>query len=332
MRQLIGIRIIKTAIGTTLAMLLASAIGLKFAASAGIITILSIQSTKRQSVTLAVRRMEATVVALALSSMLFMLFGYSPVVFGIYLFFFIPLTVRLQIAEGIVPASVLVTHLLTEGAISVGILTNEVMLVVVGAGVALVLNLYMPSIEGQLYQIRQAIERDMYQLFCDMTVALQERKVPVEEEALYQKIEMQILLGKQKAYKHTNNHLFAKVTVYERYFAMRESQFQTLLYMRQHFIRIFECYDATKEVAAFTSLVGESITGRKLSGDLLEELEGLRDHFRQSELPTTREEFENRAILYQFLNDLQRFLEIKKHFREELTDEEFEEYVKGYEV
>ena len=34
------------------------------------------------------------------------------------------------------------------------------------------------------------------------------------------------------------------------------------------------------------------------------------------ELPKNREEFENRALLFQFLNDLEDFLIIKKEFKE----------------
>lgn len=331
MRNIIGIRVLKTAIGATLAIILAQALGVKYAASAGIITILSIQSTKRQSVEVAIKRFVATLIALALASVLFIFLGYTPIVFGMYLLIFIPLTVKLQVAEGIVPASVLVTHLLGEGAIHVGILWNEVLLVLIGAGVALVLNLYMPSIESELYEIRKCIERDMYQLFQDMANALQDRCVPMEEQVLYETIGTQIQLGKQKAYKHTNNHLLAKVTVYERYFAMREKQFDVLLSMRQHFARVFMCYDATNEVAAFTQLVGVCMKGQLSSVELLGKLDALREHFREAPLPKTREEFENRAVLYQFLNDLERFLEIKRDFRMNLTDKEFEDYVKGYE-
>ncbi|MEG0085126.1 MAG: hypothetical protein RR817_01510, partial [Niameybacter sp.] len=63
---------------------------------------------------------------------------------------------------------------------------------------------------------------------------------------------------------------------------------------------------------------------------LLEQLAKLREVFRASSLPKTREEFENRAMLYQYLNDIEHFLEIKQSFRESLTEEEFEEYKKGY--
>lgn len=330
MKGIIGVRVMKTAVGATIAIVLANLFGLEFATSAGIITILSIQSTKKQSIEIAVRRMIATCIALTVSAILFSVLGYTSVVFGLYLLLFIPIATRLKIGEGIVPASVLVTHLLTTGNVTVGLLINEVLLVAVGAGVALILNLYMPSIEEKLYEIRIAIEADMYQVFIDMAKGLEERSVPIHEEKHYKDIEKHIKYGKNEAYKHTNNHLFSDVTVYERYFDMRGEQLQVMTYMRQHFARIFMYLEETKEVAGFTRLVAECIKGRISSRMLLQQLEAMREHFRNSELPKTREEFENRAILYQFLNDIERFLEIKQNFRDKLTEEEFEEYQEGY--
>ena len=331
MRHMIGVRIIKTAIGATIAILLSDAIGLKYGTAAGVITILSIQSTKRQSIEMAINRLVATFIALGIATLLFGTLGHHTLVFGIYLTMFIPIAAKLKVGEGIVPASVLVTHLLTSEEVTVALLINEILLVVIGAGVALILNLYMPSIEKHLYTIRNQIERDMYELFMDMAKALEKRSVSIEEGMLYTNIEKSIKKGREEAYKHTNNHLFANVTVYERYFAMRWEQFQVMLYMREHFGRIFMCFEETKEVAGFTRQVAESIKGRIESKLLLEQLEALREHFRQSELPKTREEFENRAMLYQFLNDIERFLVIKQSFRKNLTDKEFQEYVKGYE-
>jgi uncharacterized membrane protein YgaE (UPF0421/DUF939 family) len=40
----------------------------------------------------------------------------------------------------------------------------------------------------------------------------------------------------------------------------------------------------------------------------------LKNHYKESELPATREEFENRATLFQYLNDLEHFIEIKSRF------------------
>lgn len=43
---------------------------------------------------------------------------------------------------------------------------------------------------------------------------------------------------------------------------------------------------------------------------------------REQPLPELREEFENRAVLFQILLELEQFLEIKKKFVEELSAEE----------
>lgn len=331
MKQLVGVRITKTAIGATLAMYIAQLMGLQYTASAGIITILSTQSTRKQSIEMARNRLVAAFIALGISSILFKILGFNALVFGLYLLIFIPIAARLKVGEGITPASVLVTHLLVEETVTLELLGNEIMLVVIGAGIALVLNLYMPSVEKALYEMRLEIEEDMYNLFMYMAIDLEERSVQVEEEKLFKKIEADIKKARTKAYKHANNHLFADATLFERYFGMRWGQYQVLLYMRRHFNKFFMVFPETQKVAEFTRAVAESIKGKRASSELLEELEVLRQYFRNSSLPETREEFENRAMLYQFLNDIEHFLEIKKTFRERLTDEEFEDYVKGYE-
>ena len=47
---------------------------------------------------------------------------------------------------------------------------------------------------------------------------------------------------------------------------------------------------------------------------LLEELEALKESYTVSELPKSREEFENRAMLYHIMEDLKVFLQIKREF------------------
>ena len=49
---------------------------------------------------------------------------------------------------------------------------------------------------------------------------------------------------------------------------------------------------------------------------LIDKLDLLRKYYKMMELPKNRIEFENRALLFQFLNDLEDFLVIKKEFKE----------------
>ena len=47
---------------------------------------------------------------------------------------------------------------------------------------------------------------------------------------------------------------------------------------------------------------------------LLSELERLHHYYEQQPLPVTRQEFENRSMLYHILEDMKAFLDIKKDF------------------
>lgn len=328
--HIIGVRTLKTGIGAAVAMILARVLGLVYWPSAGIITILSIQATKRQSVELALKRIVATVIALVVAAGLFATLGYSPVVFGMYLLIFIPIAARFELADGIVMASVLVTHLMGEARVGSAIMLNELGLVAVGVGVALVLNLYMPSIEGELAQCRKRIEQAMYELFCALSASLRAQAVPIGEQRLFSELERQVVDAQSKAYKYANNYLFATVSPYEKYFGMRSRQLQVMGYMREHYSRLSMTYQETEVVADFALKVASSIKGQIKAVQLLEELEELRDYFKKTPLPQTREEFENRAMLYQFLNDLEHFLEIKQAFKESLTEQELKQYEQAY--
>ena len=158
MRKKIGMRTIKTAVGATIAIILANFFGLKYALSAGVITILSVQNTKRKSVEIAWSRFNSTCLALMISGILFSLIGFNAFAFGLYLLIFIPLAVSYKLSDGIVMSSVLVTHLLGEGYISLSLIANEFFLVIIGAGIAILFNLYMPKMQPRIKEDQAKIE------------------------------------------------------------------------------------------------------------------------------------------------------------------------------
>ncbi|MGL5150712.1 MAG: aromatic acid exporter family protein, partial [Clostridium sp.] len=64
MKNIIGQRVIKTSLGATFAIFISQLLGLTQIYSSGIIVILSIQSTKRDSIEIAFKRFKSVVVAL----------------------------------------------------------------------------------------------------------------------------------------------------------------------------------------------------------------------------------------------------------------------------
>ena len=145
----IGYRTIKTAAGAALAIIIAQMLHLDHFASAGIITILCVQVTKKKSIYASLHRFLACLIAMAYSALLFEWVGYSPLIIGVILLLFIPTTVALKVNEGIVTSSVIIMHLYDSGHITFSLLVNETILILVGVGVALVMN--HPHEDGPLF-------------------------------------------------------------------------------------------------------------------------------------------------------------------------------------
>lgn len=319
--KLIGYRTLKTSIGAAIAILIAAALGLKYGTAAGVIVILSVQSTKRQSIRVAIQRMGACLLALFLSSVLFNLFGYNAYVFGAFLLIFIPSAARFRFNEGIVVSSVLVTHLLVEKSTSASLIVNELLLMLIGVGAALLLNLYMPSVDKKIKQNQEDIEELIREILRHMSAALKKCAVSLKEDELFNDLENKIKKGRERAYRSLNNSLFSDNSYYAKYMDMRYQQLKALKNMRKHFEKFSITYKQTEMISDFTFRLSNSIHEYNTAEGLLKSLQGLRESFREMELPRTRDEFENRAMLYQFLNDLEQFLILKNDFKKNLDEE-----------
>lgn len=102
---------VKIAAACMMAILLANLLQLKYYTTAGIITILTIQDTKKQTLQTAIRRALSYISSVCMAAVLFSLFGYSLWAYGIYIFIFIFLCVLFW-PESMTVASVLVSHFL----------------------------------------------------------------------------------------------------------------------------------------------------------------------------------------------------------------------------
>lgn len=156
----IGSRTIKTAIGAPISIFIAQLLNLDNFISAAILTILCIKITRRSSILNAWYRFYACIIGLAVSAFMFELIGYFPLTVGIVLLIFIPITVKLKITEGVITSSVIILHVYGAGEVTLGLIINEIVLLLVGIGVALVLNLYMPSLESNLEEVQKDVEKN----------------------------------------------------------------------------------------------------------------------------------------------------------------------------
>jgi uncharacterized membrane protein YgaE (UPF0421/DUF939 family) len=304
----IGYRTLKTVIGTVIAMYLAITLGLKYATAAGIITILSLQSTRKQSLQISSKMIGAFLLALLLAVGLFKLFGYTPLIFGLFLLLFIPIAVRLKVQEGIVVSAVLITQLLIEKTTELSFILNQICLMAIGVIIALILNLYMPSFEHKIKEEQDGIEKTIKKILLDMSSSLRDQVVSIQEEELFNLLEVRLKKGREMAYIDLHNSFSSNNSDYTTYMDIRLQQLHCLQNMRKHFERLSITYKQTILIADFTVLIAHSIQGNDAAEKRLRDLNELRKSFTTMELPKNREEFENRGILYQFLNDMDEFL------------------------
>lgn len=306
---------VKMALSATIAIFIADYLGLKFGVTAGVISILSILNTKKEAIKVGAKRLVACIIAILLSFGIYVILGNTPLIFGLFLLIFIPITMKLQVDEGMVVGVVLSTHLLTSENIDFYWILNELALVIIGIGIALIFNLYSPSLEEKFAKNKDEIESLYRNIISEMASKLLMNFEFVKKESDIEKVEKIIAETKDIAYRINNNNLFKSNNYYIEYVNMRAMQLDSIKRMSKHFLRVNMKYEQTILLSQFTLSVGVNIHEDNDCIHLINELAKLRNGYTEMPLPTSRQEFENRAMLFQFLNDLEDFLMIKREFK-----------------
>lgn len=307
----IGYRTIKTAIGTGAAILIAQQLGLSFYASAGIIAILCIQVTRKQSFRTAINRILACLLGLVVGVALFALLGFQPVALTLLILVFLPLAVRFRIQEGFVTSMVVLLHLYSAERMDVPVILNELALVTIGVGVALLANLYMPSLEKELKGMQAAVERNFATILQEFCFYLRHGQSDWDGREM---IETEKMLEEAKllAWRDVENRIGRKEedTYYE-YFVMREKQFEYLERMLPIVSTLSVQVPQGHQIADFLDHLSHSIHPGNTAYRFLDKLQVMREEIQEAPLPQSREEFETRASLFTLLREIEQYLYIK---------------------
>lgn len=322
------LKIVKISIGCCLAVLVANAFGLRSSTAAGIITLLSIQNTKRETLSIAGKRIAAFFTALVIAFAAFTLVGFNVVAFGVFLLLFTFTCYLLKLEAGISMSTVLVTHFWTQQSMSLPLVLNEFLLLCIGVGIAVLVNLYMPRGLPSIRRDQQTIDESMRRLISDMAQVLDGScRIGVDKElAAMDRLTSEAL---QRAYDNRNNTLAVDMRYYVEYIEMRIGQLALLQ-------RIYECLGKieflpaqAKGLSGFMRRIAASFHEYNNAGSLLEELHALRQGYKSGPLPVNRAEFEARAVLFQIADNLEQLLWAKKRFAQSLEPWQIEYFWKA---
>ncbi|MRH42132.1 aromatic acid exporter family protein [Aquibacillus halophilus] len=308
----IGYRTIKTAIGTPFAIWIAELLSLENYVSAGILTLLCIQPTRKRSFLSSWHRLGACLLAMVFAFVVFELVGYHPASIGILLILFIPATVKLKLTPGIVTSSVILLHLYSSQFITWNLIWNELGLIVIGIGTALLLNLYMPSLDTNLIEMQKKLEDNFKIILQEIAIYLREGrqtwtgKEITETEDLLNEAERMVL-------RDLENHLLRGNHPYYDYFIMRKKQFELLRRMLPLISQMTVLYEQSYRMADLFDDLADSIHPGNTASIHLQTIRELKQQFEGDELPKTRKEFETRANLFRLLYEIEQYLVLKKN-------------------
>lgn len=325
------LKMVKIAVGSAAAILLADLLGLNYSTSAGIITLLTIQDTSRETITISAKRICAFLVATVLSCLIFHLFGYHVFSYGIFLFLFIAVCAPLRLGNAVSTNAVLATHYLLEQKMALPQIGNETLLLLIGAGIGTLLNLYMPGKGKEIRMIQYRLEEDLRVVLLRMSEYIGKEDRSDYTGSCFDKLQADIDAGKKQAFAYMNNTFFQESKYFIDYMNMREQQTVVLRDIYKKIVSMRTVLPQTEQVAELLRETAVTFGESNNARDLLAKREETLRQMKDSELPATRQEFEGRAVLYGIMTDLSYFLQLKKEFADSLTKEQVLKYWDGEE-
>lgn len=308
------IKLIKYVSGSIIAVLIADLTGIKYAYSAGIITLLTIQDTKKETISIALKRVVIFIIMTILSMIIFPVAGYHIWAFGIVLIPYIICCMIFDMKEAMVPIAVLCTHYIAAKSCSFSMIANEVLLLIIGVGTGIVLNLFMPDSMKRLNKYQRQVDEKMVHILKRMAFYIKANNKENYTKDCFKELDEMLSNLRKEALYYMNNHFLGENDYHYGYMLMRARQCRILKNIYADIIRLTTAPEQVIELANFINDIANEFEEKNDVLDLLKKADDLKKMYSVQELPKSREEFENRAMLYHILEDIQIFLEIKKEF------------------
>ncbi len=297
-----------------IAILLAMFLGVTNYISAGIIAILTIQPTKRETLKTALIRMVAFVCALLISAVTFNIIGYDVAGFIAYLILYIALCVKFRWISAMAVNSVLISHFISFGNMSFASLGNEVLIFIIGAGMGILVNLRMTGQKKKVEELKNKADEQIRNILRRMSERIKDKHIEGYDGACLRELDSIIDDGIRAAKAEHANTLLDDSTYDIEYIKMRDKQYEVLLQMYNKVRRLDTTPETAQHVSLFLEKVSREYSRDNDVKDLISSLDMLHVYMDSQPLPSSRKEFEDRALLYALLIDLRDFLEIKREF------------------
>lgn len=304
---------LKIAAAAFVSLALAEELGLNYSSTAGIITILSIRNTKRETLKSAANRWLAFLFALVLSAACFRLIGYNLWAFAVFLLLFSLFVLSVGWGEALANVAVLVSHILAGQRMGPGEVANETLLFLIGTGMGILVNLHLHRNQDKFDKLAGEVDAQIKQILHRMSQYLPREDRSEYGSGCFERLEKALNAARACAAANYDNTVRAGDSFELDYIELREKQSVLLREIYDNIIRIQYLPEQALQVAELLGQIEQDYHRENTAEGLLEKLEALLLQMREQRLPQSREEFEARAILFYILMQIRSLLELNKN-------------------
>lgn len=305
---------LKIVLAAIIAIILADTLNLQFSVSAGIVAILSVAFTKRETIQTARNRFIAFVVAIIIAAVCFNAVGYNNYGFFIYLLLFIIICQFMGWNSAMAMDSVLVSHFLVFKDMSFLSLANEVALFFIGVGIGIIANMSLHKNKDYMLQMKRETDELIRQALHRMSIRIMNPDMPGYDGSCFEKLQKSIDEASALAHINYMNQLSREDVEDIEYIAMRKKQTETLYEIYKHLRKIETVPVSAELLSTFFESVSNQYSIDNTAESLLKDFEKLDDKMKEMPLPVQRKEFEDRARLFAIMREMEEFLILKKEY------------------
>lgn len=318
----IFIHALKIAVGTSAAMYIAQTMNLQNATSAGTIALLTIMTTKWETVRLSIARIMTFAFAVILALFTFSNLIIPWEVFGIYIFFLVLGSEFLGLKSTISVNAVIGMHFVVSRDFSMEFIANEFMLVLIGTAVAFVVNLFSHNRNRQKRLVESIceVEEQLQLILRELASYLMKQEMKEDVWCDIRNLENRLKKLVVEASEYEGNTFQSHTVYYMDYFEMRLEQCTVLHDLHYELKKIRSRSVQAEMVADYMLYLVEHIKETNVPSEQIKVLEDMVEEMGKQPLPASREEMETRVVLYHILTELETFLIHKRRFVQALDD------------
>lgn len=308
----------KISFSAMIAIGIAELMALNFTVSAGIVAILTVAPTKKETFKTATNRLYAFVVALVLAFVCLPLFQFHLLGFYLYLIIFILICQWKNWASAMAMNSVLISHFLSVGNMNLEAVMNEILLFIIGTGCGIFVNLFLRENRDYMEKMVDEIDTQIKTILTRMSQRILEGDFEDYNGECFKKIKISVDKARSIAEENFLNQMKKKKSRDIQYISMREQQIYILYNIYKRIRKLKTTAITAQEISDFFLFLVEKYNHEQGISMALEKFRSIQIKLEDTPLPQTRLEFEERAELYVVLGNMKEFILLREEFQRNL--------------